>query len=715
MPAAQSPPESNYPSFEEALAPYRATTFHLLIRETVLREQLGVILALLGFEKVRVHSLGGGYLDAVRKTAKLAMTEEGVFLVQPPLTVLTESGQQRKELPQFFSDLATLCGKDRRDVIKYVAKCVPVFPDINLTQKREMLLTALARRGVMGAFILKPQEPLERFAPNLYKVRMREQIMERASEVGDYLSEYLTCLDGSGELLLQKKEERELSLRKAEAELWLAQGATAKSGGDWEKAIECFKKAIDLFPQNPMAYLESGRVYVHVRKYSKALLRFNQAEEIAGGLPEPNKEIGHVRVLQAKERIERGESPDSPVILRLMEDAVQNFELALKKAERSAAFTPEEGEDRTREAVSRIAAEIVKLDVKEMLGKKHPMVKRLGGIAWDAFSKVSKEEDAEKLGGRQNLFLGLAALDEKKFEEAEKHFFLAAAEKELFNEACNELIVLGIHVRKFVSGAQAIEIYKKLLALEPSNRATIFFNLAVAYSTENNVVEAAGAIVQALYIDPTLAQNEMFYGNAQLNAILDAIVKLFSRIMARNNSKPTAEVLVKALNLQEKLENLILTQSDERASLLLSHIAEVMPEFLKREHMVASKTILRYMEAKRQAWREDPNPEKRAMAAFLESTLAEAKEVKFSKRLIAYSSFKAQALRLVRAKGDFSLAANFAAKAVICHPEYTERSELYASLRFVKMLEVVYNTFKYINKSKISALGAVTKANFPTL
>jgi tetratricopeptide (TPR) repeat protein len=715
MAAPQPTPESKYPSFEEALAPYRSTPFHLLIRDGVLREQLGVILALLGFASVKTHPLSPGYLEAVRRTAKIAMTEEGVLLIQPPLLVVTDGGQQRKELPQFFADLALLFGKDRRDVTRYMAKCAPVFPDIGLTLKREMLLTALARHGVLAAFILRPQEPLERLTPSLYKARMREQIMERAAEIGDYLCEYLSCLDGSSEQLQQKKEERELSQRKAEADSYMGQGRKAKEGGDWEKAIECFKKAIDLFPQRPDAYLESGRVYVHVRKYSKALLRFNQAEEVAGGLPEPNREIGAVRILQVQERIERGESPDSPAIMRLMEDALQHFEQALKKAERTAAFSQDEGDERKREAVARIAADIVKMDVKAMLGKKHPMVKRLGGLAWEAFAKVSKEDELERLGGRGRIFLGLAAMDEKNLQEAEKQFFLAAEDKEVFEEACNELIVLGIHVRKFVGGAQAILFYKKLLALEPSNRAAIFFNLAVAYSTEKNVVEAAGAIVQALYIDPTLAQNEMFYGNAQLNAILDAVVKLFARIMLRKNSTPTAEVLVKALNLQEKLENLILAQSEERAGMLLSHIAEVMPDFLTREHVVASKIILRFMESKRKAWAQEEDEGKRELAAVLGEILVEAKDLKFSKRLIAYSSFKAQALRIVRSKGDFSLAANFGAKAVVCHPEYAERSELYACFRFMGMLEVIWNTFKYVNRPKIAAYGAPVKAEFPTL
>ena len=716
MAASQPNLETPSPSIEEVLAPYHETAFHLLIRDQVLREQLGVILALLGFVRVRVHQTGGGYLEVVRKTAKLLMTEEGVFLVHPPLVIQAESGQVRKELPQFFSDVALLLGKNRRDVVKYVAKCVPIFPDIQLTHKREMLLTALARFGVMGAFILKPQEPLERLNPNLYKVRMREQIMERVPEVGEYLSEYLTCLDGTGELLMHKKEERELSLRKAESDKWMQLGAKTKAAGDWEKSIECFKKAIDLFPQNPAAYLESGRVYVHVRKYTKALLRFNQAEEVAGGLPEPNKEIGHVRILQVQERIERGEAPNSPAIFKLLEDAVQNFEIALKKAERVQRLHVEEGDERRREAVARIASEMLKLDLKEMLGKKNPMVKRIGALAWEAFSKVSKEEDLEALGGRQLLFLGLAALDEKNYSEAEKHFFKAAAEKEHFEEACNELIVLGIHIRKFVGASHAIETYKKLLDLSPSNRAPIFFNLAVAYSTEKNIIEAAGAIAQALYIDPTLPKNEMFYGNAQLNAILDSVVRLFFKIMQRKASMPTAEVLVKAVNLQEKLENMILANAEERAVLLLKHIKEVMPEFLKREHVVASKTIIRFMEAKRQAFAAETDVEKLDLATFLDTVLREAKEIKFSKRLIAFSSFKAQALRILRSKGDFSQTANLVTKAVVCHPEYADRSEFYASIRFLEMVEVVYNTFKSINRTKIAAFGVhTTKAKLPIL
>ncbi len=698
-------PQTDASALEAQLARYSGTRFHLLIRDQGLREQVGVILALLRFEHVTVLPTTGSYLDNVRRLAGALIRDEGIFLVNPPLALFGDDGKVkvRKELKDFFSDLSLVLAKTRRETMRYVSKCVPIFADIQLTQKRERILTSLAHYGVSGAFILKPQDSLEGLSPSFYKIRLKEMVMERLEEVRDYLAEYLTHIDGALDDLIQKKEERALSERKAEADKWMEQGTMARSRGDWEKAIECFKRTIDLLPDNPDAYLESGRIYVHIRKYAKALFRFNQAEEVATTAPEPNKEIGNVRVLQVKERVEQGESPNSPAILALLEEAMEHFQTALRKAEKIKPLHDDEKiQARSMEAVTRIAGEMLKLDVKSFLGKRHPMVKQLGQLAHEAFSKVSGA-DSEALSSQHLIFLGLAAMDERRFEEAERYLFKAAREPESFSEACDEITILGIHVRKVEGAPPAIELYKRLLSVNPPNLAAVFFNLAVAYGTEKNILESAGAIVQALYVDLSLAENRMFYNNPILNGILDLVVRLFAAINQRMNVIHVPEVMKKAIDLQERLETLILDQDDKHAFRLLRNVIQVMPEFFHREHVAASRLILRYATAKKDACLQSSKPEVVVFGKYMEDLIKQSRELKFSKRLVAYANFKAQVLRLLRQGKDEAEAANIMTKAVVCHPEYVERPEFYANPKLLVLVQEIYAKLARVDRATIAA------------
>lgn len=686
---------------DDRLAPFRERAIHLFVRDKVLREQISVILAILGFINLKVHGTEGGYLDNVRRLAALLIQHEGVFLLNPPLVVYGQGGKAKikKEFTDFFTDLSLVLGRSKKENFRIVSKCVPIFADIQLTQKREKTIAGLARHGVTGCFILKPQESLRGLNPNFYRVRMKEQIMERVEEVRAYLSEYLPHTEGALRELMQKREERELSERKAEADALMKSGHKAKAQGNFELAIECFKKAIDLFPQDPDAYLESGRVYVHVKQYPKALLRFSQAEELAENIPEPNKEIAMVRMLQVGERIAKGEAPDSPAIMALLEEAMQHFETALTKAEKVQAQREENEALGGAETVSRIASEMIKLDLRTMLGKKHPMVKRLGDLARESFRKIA-DQQPEALQPRQILFLGVAAMDDRNFPEAEEHFFKAVEFPDVFTEACNEITHMGIVVRKLVGARKAIEIYTRLLTHSPPNSAVVYYNLAVSFSVEKNYIESAGAIVQALFLDPTLAENTMFYNNPHLNQVMHKVTKVTERIAPRLSSVRVPVLTSRAVQLHEKMERLI-TRKDKRAFRLLQHVVEVMPEFFLREHVAASKVILNYMRTKREQCREGKLQETRDFGDYLEELVRDMRGVPYPKRLIAYNKLKLQCLRILEMHGETAQAAAFLTKAAVCHPEYLDKPEFFANPRLNDLAKDICGKVALIDKRRL--------------
>ncbi|AGW13224.1 tetratricopeptide repeat protein [Megalodesulfovibrio gigas] len=703
MTASGHPPSATHAGTGDPLAPYRSIPIHLFISDPLLREQLRLIFSALKFEFVQEHPPGGGYLESVKILAQLLLQKKGLILANPPRAAMAQGGKVRvaKDVTDFFASLKSLLGRTRREERMVMAKCVPVFQDAQLPQKRELTILQLARFGIAGAFILGKQESLGALSPPLRKIRMQEQVMERFHELREYLLEFLPQMAGAQEVIQERLEEIELTERKAKADAMCRDAELARQARDWERAVLCYKRAIDLYPQDPQAYLESGRLYVRMRKYPRALLRFSQAEELAGGTPEPNKEIGIVRVLQVQERLEQGESPTHPEVMTLLKDAVANFEEALEKARQAKPLTEEEEDGtRSREGVARIASELVKLDLKTMLGKNHPMVLALGNLARKAIEDVTPQ-DKEKLPAPQLIFLGLAALDSMQFDEADRLLFRAATEGGHFQEACDEIIHMGTVVRKTLGPAKAIDLYRRLMQLDPPRKAPIHYNLAVAYSVEGRSLEAAGSIAQAVYMDPTLPEEDMFYRNAQVHDVLGQTVSLFLEIDKRARALVPREVTSKAVSLQEDVEKTILAGQDVRAVRLLWHVATQLPEFMEREHVMASKTITEFLQRTAPILAASAKHASRELAAFFNHQLALRAEGGQNKRLIAYLRYKSLAMRALEVEQDAATAANFLAKAVLCHPEMVKAAELYASPSMLPLARELASRLQAVNMERI--------------
>jgi tetratricopeptide (TPR) repeat protein len=72
------------------------------------------------------------------------------------------------------------------------------------------------------------------------------------------------------------------------AEGWRRRGATFREYHDYEKAIECHSKAIEMQPNFARAYANRARAYLEMKEYEKAVDDLTKAIEIApsGQLPE---------------------------------------------------------------------------------------------------------------------------------------------------------------------------------------------------------------------------------------------------------------------------------------------------------------------------------------------------------------------------------------------------------------------------------------------
>ena len=280
----------------------------------------------------------------------------------------------------------------------------------------------------------------------------------------------------------QGKEAAEMRVRRARAELLLTEAEKMKAAKQYDQAVALCKKAIELLPDEPDAYLEGGRVLVKKRKYTAALRMFRDAEDVAQDLPTPNQEIGLCRVAQVKDYVEQSSQNGSPVdkdrVERYMREAVDAFRTSMDKADKIKALNPDDQEAKRQEALAHIATSMLSLGLNEVLPESHPQLLELVGLAQECLT--SRITGKTELTALQLIPLALKAFYEGDHDRAEKDLFEAARDPEAFNKACIKLNYIGTQLRRMGDHNRALSIYDKLLRLNPPFKGVILFNQAIA-------------------------------------------------------------------------------------------------------------------------------------------------------------------------------------------------------------------------------------------
>ena len=688
---------------ESSLVPYLDQPIHVFVHDSTLLKQLRIILPALKFNNIIYHDTSDGYQRMIINLARQLISSAGVFLISPPEYVHGKGKSAvKKDLPDFFSSVGHLLEKARRDKYECLSRCVPIFPEIQYTQQRENTLVALAEYGITGAFILKEQDP-DVFRSKQNMEDLRQLLLERLEEVKSYMLEFLPNRESAIVELTTRKEELDLSSRKAEADRLLLEAAALKEKRHFEEAIKLYKKAIEMLPMEPEAYLESGRVYVHIRKYPSALLRFKQAEEVAIHIPEPNKEIANVRVLQAKERIENGESPQSSRVKDLLHEAVNNYEAAVDKASKIKLEHHSKRRDVRAESIARVAGDIFKHDLESVMGKHSAAVLMLTDVARKAMSMLN-ELDANTLGAPKLILLGLSAMDQGDFKEAEHLLYQAAEDPNYFAEACNELIVIGTVARQRVSPDIALTIYEKLLQFSPPNKPSVFYNMAVAHAAKDDHLEALGFLLQALYLDPLLAKEESFYRNEVLMQLLEDTLQIFEAV-GKSIKKGQAGILTdnerRDIQLQDKLEQCILDGNAMQALNLLNKIAGANKNFFKRRAFFAVPYIREFIAGQLREHTRGSIDTTGKQVLLLETLNKAAAHLEQSQAENNFYTYKAQASHCLTAGARKLDAVGLLTKALISCSYCAERSEFIANSALLALTRRLQNCLAEVEPRKL--------------
>ncbi len=686
----------------DPLEPFRNMPVHVLVFPTALRDQLKVILATLKFKQVTFHPCSNRFLKNTQELALILRSlKEGLVLVGPLLEVadITNKTRPPRDISEFFSIVSILLTRAKRDPLKCLPLCVPVFEDIEFIHKREGILLRLAEYGISGAFILKKQDPLGGMNPKRKKLLLKEQMLERYTEVRNYLTEYLPHRQDNLETLMEKREERKLSERKAEAESWIKQAEEFKDAKNYERSIQCYKKAIELYPVDPRAYLESGKVYVRVRKYPHALQRFRQAEEVAENLPEPNKEIGRVRILQVRERIANGEPANSPEIVRLMDDAVENFSKALIKAEEVQLTGKGDEKERNVNAVMKITGEIIKMDVASTLGESHPSVRKLSGMTRDSLLLI-KGKSINELPAKQLIFMGQAALDAGDFQTAEQHFYRASKDMGFYHEALKEIIFLGHFVRRRKGPETAIGIYQRLLEHNPPDKGAVFFNLAVAFSDAHKGPEAAQSIIRGIYIQPDMAQDPQFYKSPSLHPALHFVMDFYGSLSDFKQDSISKADLYATL-LHERLLVAILSKNMAQTAQHMLTAAQKMPSLFKRQEILGDETLMQGLEWLLEGLEKAQKNIPPKLMQFTARVLALRSKSVPSEEMQEFRSEMSQFYELVLAKQEPDLAAAMLATAAMNHPGLCSEAHFGAGPLLRSFAAEVTQKLRYVDMTRL--------------
>ncbi len=523
-------------SVEEQLAPHLDDEFVLFIHSKPLLQQIKAIMEnLLNFKKVSVVAVGNTKKEFIEKLSKILMTSTADVLVAPSLA--TKSNEQETKIDVWNNFLVNMHARinqtknDKEKTLNCMSKMITVLEEAENYIIREKYIRMFAGYRIPSVFIFSHSQ----------SGKLAEQVAERHPVLADLLAEHLTNSGSAIEKIKEKEDELELNKKKAEADKLMKQGQDYKESRNYAEAVACFEKAIQIMPSDPELYLESGKGFTKLKKYSRAVRRFTEAEEVAKDIPAPNMEIGNVKIIQVKEMVANGADPDGEDISKLLSEASRSFKSALDKADALKPLHDEDKTDRGAEAVSSIARSLSEHALSETLGSENAIVKEFHSMVGRSLKNKGIKDSAE-ISTPARITLGLVAADEGDFEGAEKLLFTAMEDKKYISDASWGLNYLGAQIRKAKMVDEAFRIYNRLLEFDPPNRAAVYFNISVAWLNKGNKVESAGNLVEAVYTDPGLPHDEMFTRNIKLMELYNELLEVFTQVKVNSKTmKPVKE------------------------------------------------------------------------------------------------------------------------------------------------------------------------------
>ncbi|MFH1033454.1 MAG: hypothetical protein V1806_03020 [Pseudomonadota bacterium] len=608
---------SSFASDQSLLRPYQQTPIRLFIADRGLLKQVAAALTRLGFVMVTVAKVEPNYFQAMKQLFADLRQADGLVLVNHPRKKVEDStGRQYEDycFHDFYSGLASLVTNANKGVAETVGKCVPVFSMAQDADMRARIIGELFEFGILSAFMLGVQD---------LRASAAEQMESLTAELQGYLQDFYMQREQRTRELKEYKSAEELKQRREEAEKIMAQVEQLKQAKDYDKAIALCRQAMEVLPTSATAYLEGGRLLIKKKRYPPALQMFRDAEQVSMALPGPNEEIGNLRLTQVKEHLEdckqRGAEPDQAMIAGLLNEAVSNYGKAMEKARTIQLVRPQDQDAKRAEVITGIADDILSLELDQVVDENSPVLRELGKLVKSVLG--TKVKGGAELSGRHLIGMGMGAFYENDFPVARDYFLRAAEQPEFKDQACIKLNFLGTQLRQRGHTDEAIEAYQQLLELKPGFAGVVLYNLAVAFQTKARQIvaknpakaealerEAAGTVVQAIYVDPSLPSEDNFYRNPVMAPLLKRLISQFQDVgqdAQAQSLDPSQQACLKAV---EHLERLLARRQQREALQFLFELTHKLRPFFLNFDQYASRPVYQFAQSLQTVLANHPDP-----------------------------------------------------------------------------------------------------------
>ena len=534
------------------------TKISLFLHDELMRKHAAITLKHMGFTDVSDNNVPRNYFEALSKIVPIIASDTEIVLMNLPPRPYKSGGKEElvtiyDMVNDNYADIKTHLAKRNSDPLKLLSKTIPLIEVGDYL--RDKLIEVLARYRVPAAFFLTAPMTTKKSETQARKAWKAKKNLELFfTELSTYINYYFRDKDELVTLVDDKLTEKELTERKKKYEQLMAEANKLRERGDLDRAIAILRQAIEVFPQDIEAFMESGRLYTRKREYGRALIRYGQAQDLFEEAPEPNKEIGTMRLTQVKEKISAGTAPDSPEIVELVEEAVANFKEAVGKAQDLLAKYPDDPEKSQPESLTNIGSEVLKWNLGGLLGENHPAVKELLQVVQETTQGLNGVP-IDKLSAQECLTLGMHALEKMEIQSAELYYFQALKDPTQFKKVCFQINLMGVKLRQVGFWDDALEILEKLLDHDPPNQAAIFWNMAVTHDLKKDVLETSGYTARCLFTDPDMAKEDIFYENMtpELAKVLIKLIKTLRAISGLSAKINPPQQLIKLYQARRQL------------------------------------------------------------------------------------------------------------------------------------------------------------------
>ena len=684
---------------------YLETKIILFITTPILLNHMNLVLNHLGFTNITVYKVAPNYFEAINQVVPIIRGEAELIFLNLPLR--PDHQDKNKLAPsdlimeEVYTDLKNQIRATTNDPLKFLVKTVPILEIEEMLRVR--LLEVLVKFRVPAAFFMSRLLTTVHQTPARKKAQRRENLQIHSTEIISYLNQYFGEKEDLVTRLDEKNLENELNERKQKYDEYMVQAVEHKKNRSYEEAINCLRLAIEVFPEDIEAYIESGRIFTYKKEYGRALSRFTQALDFFQDSPIANTEIGNMRLIQVEEKITGGADPNSPEILKLLNDAVANFKQATDKALKITETQTSNSILSEQEIVSSVGQVILSWDLGTLIGTRHPIILDLIEVAHRSL-KTLEGIDNENLSGRQFIALGMKMLEDGDFQKAKNFYFRALEDKEYFDEACTEINYFGMKLRSMGLLKEALSVYESMLSYKPHNISSVYWNMAIVFSHLDDPVISSGYMARALYVDVHLAISPEFYNTFTPKLIenLSALLNVLKHISKKSEHVIVPTSLVKLYQAKKRLMELIEAGDRAEALKLFITLNKKVQKFTCGPEFYTESAILYFLrEMKEILMKKDAN-QTNAFLQAIEAWLTGYKQHPPSRQLIKYSGLIRATITALGEGGDQLTAAFYLCQAIMVVPTaYFDRFDFYLHETLPALCQEVLSKMKYIDAEKI--------------